>query len=512
MKDQHNTEKIIMKIGGHGKYQIIITFILFIIAMGADFSVGFLTLMTSKPLVKVDINAKPEILNYDICKNYPDFKVLKFSLNWATLYKIQCDPLKTTILQSSFLIGAVIGLICVKIFAYKFYKENLIKFFIGLYCASFLLSIINHYESTVLMTFLHGLCQVPIFLMRNSIITEYINKEQRALFQTCLFFSVIVLGLLIIPIYSLIGQTGDWRFVYLSVSGTQMIALVALIYYLKVNPRNYLLKGEVDNAINSAIFVANQNKLIKNPNQDISVDQDKYTEEELKEWILENFSNRSKLLSTMISTTTEEDELYPKIPLIEDKEDYHQMSFIDILKLTFTQTHILLFFVILLMNAIFYTTVYENEKFTMEPDFGMSYMISVGSTAVLFFIASFLLNKIGRRFTILIFLILLMGLRVICFLKYSKIILYVQFALFSLSIALQVSTVVLVNESFDNRSRVTVQSLLLLFVKIIVSFVPSMTQYLKPPIMTAIYCCYVLLLGLVIFLIKETKGKDLKDS
>ena len=127
MKDQHNTEKIIMKIGGHGKYQIIITFILFIIAMGADFSVGFLTLMTSKPLVKVDINAKPEILNYDICKNYPDFKVLKFSLNWATLYKIQCDPLKTTILQSSFLIGAVIGLICVKIFAYKFYKENLIK-------------------------------------------------------------------------------------------------------------------------------------------------------------------------------------------------------------------------------------------------------------------------------------------------------------------------------------------------------------------------------------------------
>lgn len=510
MKHQHNTEKIVSKIGGHGKYQIIITCILFVIAMGVDFSIAFMTLMTSKPYVQYGENKK-EVLNYDICKNYPNFQKIKETNNWATIYDMQCDRFKTTMLQSSFLVGAVIGLICVKIFAYKYYKENLIKFFHALYCVSFLLCIINKYESTVLMTFLHGLCQVPIYLMRNSIITEYINKEQRALFQTGLFFSLIALGLLVVPLYLLVN-TQDWRFIYLSVCGIQVLALLALVFYLKVNPRNYLLKGEIDNAINSAIFVAKQNKLIRDNNQDSTENPFMYTEEELKEWILDNFSDRSKLLNTMISTTTDEDELYPKIPLIEDKENSHQMTLIDVIKLTLTKKHILLFFIILLMNAMFYTILYENEKYTMEDDFGKTYVLSVASSGVLFLVTLFLMNKIGRRFTILIFLISIMFLRIGCYLMFSKIILYVQYTMYALSITLQVCTVVLVNESFDNRSRVTVQSLLLLIVKIAVSFVPLMTQSLEDDIRTIIYSCYALLFGIAIFLIKETKGLDLQDS
>ncbi len=109
--------------------------------------------MTSKSSVRLSGNPKPVILTYEIC-NSEHYEVVKFTNNWSTLYDIRCDKLKTTIMQVSFLVGAVIGLACVKFLSYKYYKENLIKFFLGLYCVSLLLCIINKYESTVIMWFM----------------------------------------------------------------------------------------------------------------------------------------------------------------------------------------------------------------------------------------------------------------------------------------------------------------------------------------------------------------------
>ena len=109
------------------------------------------------------------------------------------------------------------------------------------------------------MIFVHGLCHLSIFLLRSSIICNITDKASRNGFLTIQVLSGIFVGCIVPFIYS---NSFDWRTVYTIISICLVIVFIILLIVMKDNPADLIVKGDIDEAIESAVYIGVYNDKI----------------------------------------------------------------------------------------------------------------------------------------------------------------------------------------------------------------------------------------------------------
>lgn len=290
--EKTKTDKLITLIGGKNRYQYVLVVILIFFSIGADFPYLFMPLISSKPIVTyIDNSTKEKIvthITYEICENYKNnFEVVKEKTidNWSTYYGFYCNKLKSSLIMTSFFAGAALSLLVLqKLTIYA--KERLILIIQLVYCVSNLLLIIKSYELLIVLCFTHGFCQVSSYILKNSIFIEFLSKDKRHYFQGLLNIYSILISLVCTIVYT---NMKSWHLVYFVASLYQLIFTILLGYILVINPRFYLLKGDIKSAVESAIYIAKfNNKIIIN---DIEINNEKNKNFESQNILNENFLN-----------------------------------------------------------------------------------------------------------------------------------------------------------------------------------------------------------------------------
>src|SRR5690348_17031302 len=109
---KHYGDFLIEKLGGHHKYQILLTVNLFIIGFCADFNSLYPILMFTQPMVKYYDHGKEIIsqLNYTICEQYPDYIILEnqSKKGWVTELGINCSKFDNSLLIEAIAIGGLL--------------------------------------------------------------------------------------------------------------------------------------------------------------------------------------------------------------------------------------------------------------------------------------------------------------------------------------------------------------------------------------------------------------------
>lgn len=317
-----NTELLLDKIGGKGKYQIIVSLLLLICGIGTDFCLVFLTLQVSFPIgyykisdinyqnnVNININnsytyslietidynnivklnetyyIKGEV-TYDFCEKAGGAKNIiidnQLSVhNWEYDYSLHCDKFHNMLLSNTLFIGSLLGLIILQLATnnrlnYLFnryinnrlripisinliYKENLIKLFVLMFSFSMLLILINSYYITLLMSIIHGTCFISIFILRSSIIIEMTSKNYRSYFISFQILSSIIIGTACPLLYK--DKSINLRHIYLYLGLLLFVNFIFLHLILKVNPRSLIINNSIDEAIKSAIYIGEVNNV-----------------------------------------------------------------------------------------------------------------------------------------------------------------------------------------------------------------------------------------------------------
>lgn len=259
-----SSQQLIHIIGSHHKYQIIISLLLTLTGLCNDFAILFLSFMVSPPIVtyldtKTDkiINTQ---LNQTICENeIYEINTEKTKFNWATEFKLTCDPLPSTILSSSYVIGCLIGLCFLRFVFHKKSKEKVIKLIISIYCIATTLVFFKEYYTTVLMTLIHGFCHSSTLVLRTSIITELTDNNHRSYFITSQIFSGVV-ACIITP-YMYHSQI-NWLYFYGGVIIYNSIILTLISIIVTDSPVYLIISGNKEQTIKSSIYIARINGFI----------------------------------------------------------------------------------------------------------------------------------------------------------------------------------------------------------------------------------------------------------
>lgn len=502
MTKKKSTETLLDKIGGKGKYQLIITSILFFMNLAGNFVVEISPLMSSKPKVEfTDEYGKYHntTLTYDICRDY-NWSITKSDNNWAFKYVYFCDKLKTSIMDCSFLVGNVIGLLILK-FLTEYSKESLLKVIQLINSLTFLLSLFDTYETTIFMNLMFGSTYFSTYVIKNSILTDLADKSIRSKLFSFLFFSKVLLSLFTPTLYSTINSI-EWKYLYLIVFGFNVLISIIIIYYVHDNPRNNINKNEQEEAIKNSIFIAEQNGKIKetpeatslndiNETLNIKID-DKMTREELRDWIINHYFK-------------EDDKEDSKITIIEDVSPSTKVK-------NRLISHIIIGVLMSFLSLSLYLTYYEKKKFTKQENFNLIYTISVCVGGILFIPFNFIVDsRIGRKGTMLILCILAICPRFISNLIFSETHMIAFFMMFAVTFVTPVFFHIFFAESFTNQERITVYSLLSLCSRVAVIGVPYLVEYLSDLVFSIVFCTLIVGQVVCVLLSKETRGQDLKD-
>lgn len=281
-------ELLIEKIGGHNKYQIILSIILTISGMFNDFTVLFLTFMVSPPIVNYVNKENKEItepINSIICKGKYEINEAKSNHNWSYAFKIYCESSYLTILQTSLLFGSLIGLICLRFFLSNKDKTILSKAANCLFTVTTCLVFFKDYWTTVVMTMLHGMCHITNFITRTTIIAEITDKNYRSYFISFQIFSGIVMGLSTPFLYN---SNINWIYIYAAAIILNSVNTVLLFIFLKTTPTFKILNGDLKGTVETSLYIAKMNNKIEDSNYD-------YTSRELYNSLLDvnNFNNEN---------------------------------------------------------------------------------------------------------------------------------------------------------------------------------------------------------------------------
>lgn len=500
-----DTEVLIKNLNDKGKYQVLVVVLICLINFGSSFIYEINPLMCSKPLVLYK-NEKgeeiKEIINEEICQKYANsYKIVHFNNNWSFEFNFYCDNLKTSIMEQSLLIGNVVGLISLKFFPFP--KETFYKFAQIIFCLSFSLIFSKNYWIIVIMNFIQGFTYYSCFIIKNMIITEMTSKSSRAKLFT-IFYIVRMANPLSNPIlYSLIDIIG-WRYLFLFLCYFQIINLYFLLYYLKVNPIHYILANNMRNALKSAIFIARENsKIIEDKNIHIINNDD-------------NHQNNSVLLFDNVNHisnffTEKEFILWFKNLYFQNNLNQPEESETNIIYLS--KKNFIFLGLLVIIGVLVFSCNYEKKYYTNDNLFTIVNIVTISAVTILIFPFIFIQDSkyFGRKGSILIIIIVILFTRIIDYLINSKITIIPFFINYSLNYLLAAIFHTFVSESFSNRERVKIYSILSIISKICVAFVPYIVEYFDKFFYNLIMIIYILVFIILLLFTKETQGLSLEN-
>ena len=514
-----STEEILTTIGCHHKYQVILSIIYLFIGTFVDFSLGNLSIMATLPKVEyVDIKTQKtivETINEGICNTYKNkYEIVDSSPNnWVISLGYECQFNYVTILSSSFLFGNLLGLISLQ-FLKDLSKETSVKYLSCIYAFSVLLILFENFYTVFFFNLLQGFCQLSLFLLRNSIITEILCKKYRALFLNFQIVSSLTSALYI----SLMLYTRFyWKYQYYIGSGVIFAFSILNFLFIVTNPRYLLINDQVELATFSAEYIKKINGIEGEVViEDTSSESEKSTVV-VKEKDKEKDNDRD--ISTKLKSGSKhkskhsrlEEYLDPNNSILilpESSKISHGYEQEPSLLFRFT---LLILFICCSVNTIF--CAYESKDFNGEEGIELYIIISTVASLVLFTIAGFFMNikLFGRKYTLVTIVSVNIVLRLFYIITQIKNT-YIYFIIRIFTITSQIPQHTLISESFSNKGRVKQYSILYIIVKICCIAVPVVydnTSYLVYNIISISLSGICIIV--VVFFIQETRGKELKD-
>lgn len=520
-----NTEALLEKIGSNGKYQIIISLLLFIGGLGNDFTVLMMSFLTTPPKGYYKLNGEISgLVDFDrvTCDKVQDnhdllFKDKEHSVeNWSYEFDLYCQDYKVMIIQFAVFAGYVLGLVLIK-FLSRYNKENITKIILAMFYITTSLVFIGNYAVIVIMTLLHGICHVSNFLLRSTIITEATGKKNRSYHISFQIMTGIVMGIVCPFMY----QSGiHYRYFYLGMIILQIINFVLLVFFLKVNPRFLVLVGEIDEAIISSLYIAKMNnKLTKDyriststvdeafSNSESITKLNIYSGDQLEKWIRESFQyseSTGEVCITVINESLEPEQAIQQDNIVVPIETDTSTELKNYLYLTVSQ---------ICFSYILYINVFEVNLFGNERDFELWISVSYAISFSLFCIFSFIMNtKLGRKGTFIISVVVCLILRLTCSAILMKFPIYLYAIMRSFSNATQIPMTTLLQESFTNKARVSLYTNISLIVQILVLLVPIFNNIISLMARDILYMIFCAISIVIICFAKETSKMDLKDK
>lgn len=471
-----NTESILELIGCHHRYQIVISLILVIIGLFIDMTINNLSINLTNPIVNYYKEGQlvEEKLNDYICKN-EDFTINynKSNINWIIDFEIWCDKTAIAFVTSFFYAGEFLGTLILFIFKDR-EKEFLLKIFGFTYSLITIVLVIKNYYVLLLFNLIQGICQAPILLLRNSIITEITCTQYRSHFLNIQFLSSVLT-----PLYCvLMLQTKlDWRFTYIVSGSVGLLFTLTASFILVTNPRYLMIKGDVDGATDNAEFIRSFNK-IGNSNEISDLND-----------ILNPRTSRISMPNSL-SVASLGKETYP--------------------------TKMFLFNILMLLSVgvlCWSFVMVEMKEFTNDKNYGIGIIIGSLGTVIFFVFAGFLMNTklFGRKYTYILIatIIIILRLLKLIFGIYNLI---VFIFILMCSVVLQLPQHTITLESFSNKARVKYYSILYLLSKIPTMFAPSIYEFVSGVWYNVIIIILMLTgISFILFAVEETNNKELED-
>ena len=476
-------ESLINNIGSKGKYQNLLSFLFVLIGMAIDFSILYATMMISPPQGYYKdpmTNIQTEgIFDNDFCSKFNnDYDNLtvsfeKSSNNWAIKYRLYCDKFNSSLYLLCLIFGYFSGLLLINLLG-NVKRENILKALIIVFCLSCFLIYIESFIALLFMIFVHGLCHLSIFLLRSSIICNITDKASRNGFLTIQVLSGIFVGCIVPFIYS---NSFDWRTVYTIISICLVIVFIILLIVMKDNPADLIVKGDIDEAIESAVYIGVFNdKIIDNMQSDtlilsnIKLDPNEentqiVTDQDLRNWMKKDFSNMENELNHVeVNSDDTDTSSYPNSKIIS------------------------LSVLIFCFSFILYINTFEVYNYTNNTNFDILYMISMVIALVLFFAFNVVVRFkiLAKNRMIFLSLLVCLILRLVPLIKNSSFLaIYITQRAFINSTQLPLHS--LIKKIFSDHSKLFTYTLITLIIQIVLCSVPFILLYLPNLIINIIY-------------------------
>lgn len=513
------SERIIDKIGGNHKYQYKISILLFFVSLFSDNMISLLPMMSSFPIVSYtdsEGNAyRNVVLTYEICNKYESSIIVnleKSISNWALDYKFYCSQSKASIISSSFIVGACIGLISISVLTKFAANEKLIKYCQITYCFSYLIIFLNNYAAMVLMTLMHGFCQVSTYVLRNTIMTEITSMESRSKFTTIVFISGFVIALSLPFQY----EINNWKLVYFVNGALQTFSVVMMFIVMIENPRNLLTKGDHTQAKENSLKIAaingrlveDEKSLDENPDEKLGV----YTKLQFEQWYETevNVSTTNSNSNELSIITTDRDSNIQVSTSINDMQEGNTPT---AFTMKFKINFLYLFFMLLFFASMFFINMFELANYANENNFKMTLIIGTFAILIFYIKNSILMNsKIGRKGTIILGISSLILLRLACLIFFQKTTLILYICMVAVINGLPGVIHTFITESLTSQERLRVYSMIYLLVKIGVIIIPPIVKYSSPIALCIIYASLGGAAITATLLTNETNGLALSDK
>jgi hypothetical protein len=251
-------DQIIEKIGGHGRYQILVVTMICLIAMVNGFFYFYFTLMETPPVVRVFEDGKESHKNFDysMCGTSYEINTELTKHTFVYVFDLYCDKVIVSMLGVLLGLGCLTGTILIKFIQHWGVRKLILISTIGHCIATGLLYFINT-PLLMISIFIYGVSYMIISMLKTTIITEITDSKYRSYFMNGQFSSAILTGLIY---YFTFDRDYDWRWVYLS-SLIFMLMMSILFFFFSVeSPRFYLNMNDKDNLVNSMLYISKINK------------------------------------------------------------------------------------------------------------------------------------------------------------------------------------------------------------------------------------------------------------
>lgn len=389
-------DELLSKIGGSGKYQKIVTVLFFFIGLCIDFIIILLSFSLTPPSISFKDNklnseiTKP--LTNDYCYVYEGN--IPFSLNknydsFNNYFQLYCDKTKSFLILFFLFFGYFIGTIFLFLIG-KSRKDIILKLFCIIFSLCTLLIFIQNIWAIYVMIFFHSFCQVIIFLTKLSILNEIIEIEKREYYIFSQLISGVIIGFFIPFLFNLILTYSKLQILYLIFSGINLFFGIILCYFLKSSPKQEIISGNIQSAINSSINIAQINnkivteedKLIisyENQQNQFKIGRERISENELSNWIKLNFNGKfceNDIYYEEI-VNNDEDESKSNSDEVLSSEIIYSNSPNEVEEKIIKKNYFFILIIMIGFKILLYINVYEVIYYIYEENFKMSFCFSM---------------------------------------------------------------------------------------------------------------------------------------
>jgi hypothetical protein len=480
-------DALIEKVGGHGRYQIFLVAILLILGTCNDFYLFYLPLMETPPVVTItrDGKAQDVTLTYNIC----DGKEGDYTINekktkdtFSYTFDFSCSKVKVTLLGSIFCLGSLCGAYLLR-YLKRMGSKNMLFLSGTAHIITTGLLYIKVYEMLAINCFLFGFNYMVIYLVKKTIISELTDEKYRAYFINVDISSGITSSLIF---YFTFSKNFNYEWVY-SINALVIIAtMVMIFFYYYENPRFFLEKGDNEGVIQSLKWIARINKV--------------QFEESA---ILQKLQEKDSLLESPKDISQEkEKEENGDLQIVPVKQHFWTAKRVTLWKCFIT-------FVIYVLPTI--SAAFEIKNYGNDISDLMFYLVCVAQVPT-YYIMSILMNLkiLGRRFSVVIFLCLILSLRIvkIFFPKIVLIFLIIRLLLYTTQIPMHT----LMLESFSTKERMKNYGTIYIGGKVAALFAPFLLEMIPAEAYNYIMMGFAVTSIFLLFILKETLNRSLDDN